>query len=177
MKKSHVFVIAALSLTALSGCFMSEVPRVETGTMFARGPVAFCSPDEEKCQIGIPSGDGYVVESEDANEEDIRLRFEPLTEADGVTVYLGEIELREGEESEWAYLVARPSTGFINDAPRIEIIMPGCRDLPRDREAEYGISRSDPYTCLVTDLAGLRTYLTSAYGEKFASDAWWAGED
>lgn len=177
MKKSHVFVIAALSLTVLSGCFMSEVPRVETGTMFARGPVAFCSPDEEKCQIGMPSGDGYVVEAEDSGEEDIRMRFEPLTEADGVPVYLGEIELRDDEEIAWAYLVARPSGGFVNEAPRYEIIMPGCNDLARDREAAFKIIRADAYTCLVTDLAAFRTYLIADYSDKFASDAWWAGED
>jgi hypothetical protein len=175
--KPHVFVIAALSLTALSGCFMSKVPRVETGTLFARGPVAFCSPDEEKCQIGYPSGDEYVVEAEDTEEQDIHMRFEPLTEADGVPVYLGEIELREDDEAAWVYLVARPSGGFLNEAPRYEIIMPGCRDLASDREAEFSIVRADAYTCTVTDLAVFRTYLITDYADRFANNAWWAGED
>ncbi len=164
--KTHVLVIAALSLTALSGCFMSEVPRVETGTLFARGPVAFCSPDEEKCQIGYPSGDGYVVEAEDSEEQEIHMRFEPLTEADGVSVYLGEIELRDDDEAAWVYLVARPSGGFVNEAP-----------LASDREAEFSIVRADAYTCMVTDLAAFRTYLITDYAERFANDAWWAGED
>lgn len=173
MQKPHVFVIAALALTALSGCFMSDTPRVETGSLFARGPVAFCSPDEEKCQIGYPSGDGYVVEAEDGDEEDIRMRFEPLTEAAGVPVYLGEIELRDDGQSAWAYLVARPSGGFVNEAPRYEIVMPGCNELAAEREAEFNIVRADAYTCLVTDLNAFRAYLITDYADHFADPAFW----
>jgi len=175
--KPHGIVIAALSLMALSGCFMSQVPRVETGTLFAPGDVAFCSPDEETCQIGFPSGDGYLIAPENGEEEEVRLRFEPLTEANRTPVYLGEVELREGDEAIWTYIVARPSGGFVNEAPRFDIIMPGCNDTAPGRDAEFGIVRADAYTCLVTDLEAFRTFLTANYSAQFASDAWWAGQD
>ncbi|MGA1342749.1 MAG: hypothetical protein ACO33A_06830 [Hyphomonas sp.] len=170
-------VIAALSLTALSGCFTSDVSRIQTGTLFGRGPVAFCSPDEARCQIGYPSGDGYRVEAEDSDEKDIHMRFEPLTEAGGIQVYLGEIELREDQEAAWVYIVARPSGGFENELPRYDISMPGCRDLASERAAEFSIVRADAYTCLVTDLAALRRYLVTDYGDRFAQDAWWTEQD
>lgn len=170
-------VIASLWLTALSGCFMSEVSRIETGTRLGQGPVAFCSPDEEGCPIGYPSEDGYRVEAEDSDEQDMHLRFEPLTEANGTPVYLGEVELREDQQAAWVYIVARPSGGFVNDLPRYDIRMPGCRDLASERAAEFSITRADAYTCLVTDLAALRTYLVSDYSNRFTRDTWWAGED
>jgi hypothetical protein len=175
--RPYRWLIASLSLTALSGCFMSDVSRIETGTLFGQGPVAFCSPDEEKCRIGYPSDDGYRVEAEDSDEEDIHMRFETLTEADGVPVYLGEIELREDQEAAWVYIVARPSGGFVNELPRYDIAMPGCRDLASERAAEFGIARANAYTCLVTDLAALRTYLVTDYADRFARKSWWTGED
>ncbi len=100
--KPHVYVIPFLALTVLAGCFMSTEPRIETGAALGEGPVAFCMPDEQPCQIGQPEGDGYLVRAEEEDEEDVRLRFEPLTEADGATIYLGESELRDDEDVAWS---------------------------------------------------------------------------
>lgn len=172
--KPHVLVISLLALSWLSGCFMSDVARIEKGEPLARGPVALCSPDEPPCKIALPSGDGYVVVSGEDEEEDIRIRFEHLTDADGVPVYLGEVELSDGEDSAWSYIVARPVAGTVGEAPRFDIAMPGCGDMDKALDAEFGITRTDAYSCTVTDLVGLRAYLTRHYAERFADPDWWA---
>lgn len=174
-----LYMVAAplIALTWLSGCFMSEVARIETGELLARGPVAFCTPDDPPCKIAVPAGDGYVVESGEDDEEDLRIRFERLTDAGGVPVYLGEVELSDGDESAWSYIVARPVVTAVNEAPRFDIAMPGCTDMDRALDAEFGITRADAYSCTVTDIAGLRAYLTRHYAERFADPDWWANAD
>lgn len=175
--KPHVVVIPLLALTWLSACFMSEVPRIETGELLARGPVALCTPDDPPCKIAVPSGDGYVVASEEDGEEDISIRFEHLTDAGGVPVYLGEVELSDGDDSAWSYIVARPVVSTVDEAPRFDIAMPGCGDMDRALDAEFGITRADAYSCTVTDLAGLRAYLTLHYADRFTDPDWWADAD
>lgn len=175
--KPHVCVIPLLALSVLSGCFLSAEPRIKTGVMLAPGPVAFCTPDEPPCRTGYPSGDGYVIASEEDDEEDLHLRFEALTEAAGVPVYLGEAELRDGDGSAWSYIVARPATASVDGAPRFEIAMPSCSDLDKTRDDRFGIVRTDAYSCTVTDLAGLRELLITDYAEELADPAWWSDEN
>lgn len=175
--KPHIFVIPLLALSMLSACFMSEVARIETGEMLARGPVALCTPDDPPCMIAVPSGDGYVVESPDEDEDDLLIRFEHLTDAGGVPVYLGEVALSDGDDSAWSYIVARPVVATVDEAPRFDIAMPGCGEMDRALDAEFGITRADAYACTVTDLAGLRAYLTQHYAERFADPDWWADAD
>lgn len=172
--KSHVYVMLLLGLMALSGCFLSAEPRIETGVMLARGPVAFCVPDDPPCKIGYPSGDGYQAASDDPGEDSLQMRFEALTEAGGVTVYLGEIELRAGDETGWIYVVARPQGGTVEAAPRYEMAMPECNDNDPDRDAEFGIVRQDAYSCTVTDLAAFRSYLLTVQAANLADPDWWA---
>ena len=172
--KPHVCVIPLLALTVLSGCFMSAEPRIKTGVMLARGPVAFCTPDEPPCKIGYPSGDGYVIASEEEGEEDLHLRFEALTEAAGVPVYLGEAELSDGDDTAWSYIVARPTNASVDGAPRYEIAMPSCSDLDKARDDQFGIVRTDAYSCTVTDLPAFRQYLRDNYAGKFSDPAFWS---
>ena len=168
-----VRTIPLLALVLLSACFMSQTPRIETGTLLAEGPVIFCPSDEDDCQTGEIEGDGYRVPSDNPDEEDVRLRFEPLVEANGVQIYLGEAELRDEDTSTWTYLVARPAAGAPDGLPRFEIMMPGCNDLDSSVREQYGIVRADSYTCTVDDLGAFRTYLTDNYLDKFANSDWW----
>jgi hypothetical protein len=171
-----VRIVPLFALGFLTACFMSETPRIETGTLLGDGPVVFCSPDDD-CQTGRIEGDGYVVASDNQDEEDTRLRFEPLVEAGGVQVYLGEAELRDEDSSAWSYLVARSVTDTADGRPRFDIIMPGCNDFDDTVRAQYGLVRSDSYSCVVDDLDAFRSYLTDNYSEKFANPAWWSDED
>ncbi len=175
--KPHFFVTSILALSVLSACFMSAEPRIEAGMLLAQGPVAFCTPDEPPCKIGYPSDDGYIIASEDEGEEDLRMRFEALTEAGGVPIYLGEVELSDGDDSAWSYIVARPTNASIDGAPQYEIAMPSCSDLDKARDDQFGIVRTDAYSCTVTDLGGLREFLITDYAEKFADPDWWADEN
>lgn len=180
--KPQVCMIPILALSVLSGCFMSAEPRITTGVMLERGAVAFCTPGEPPCRIGYPSGDGYVIASEEEDEEDLHLRFEALTEAAGVPVYLGEAEMRDGENAAWIYIVARPARALVDGAPGYEIAMPSCRDPDRTRDDRTlddrsGIVRTGAYWCTVTDLAGLRELLVTDYAEEFADPAWWSDEN
>jgi len=175
--KPHVFVIPFLALLMLTGCFMSAEPRIDTGVMLARGPVAFCTPEEPPCKIGYPSGDGYLIASGAEGEEDVRLRFEALTQAGGVPIYLGEAELSNGDDKAWSYIVARPTNASVDSAPRYQIAMPSCSDLDNARDGQFGIVRTDAYSCTVTDLAGLREFLIADFSEKFEDPAWWADEN
>jgi hypothetical protein len=176
--KPHILVIPLLASTLLSACFMSEEPRVVTGTLFARGPVAFCSPEDPPCRIGVPSGDGYVLTfEEDGNPEEVSVRFEPLTEVGGVPVYLGEAELREEGEVGWIYLVARPTNATVEGAPRFEIAMPDCADMGDEDSQRSGIVRADSTSCTVTDIAGFRAFLKETYVDEFADPAWWSGDN
>ena len=174
--KPHILVIPLLASTLLSACFMSEEQRVVTGTLFARGPVAFCAPEEPPCRMGVPSGDGYVLTFGDEEPEEVRVRFEPLTEVGGVPVYLGEAELREEGEVGWIYMVARPTNAAVDGAPRFEIAMPHCADLSDDDSQRSGIARADSKSCTVTDIAGFRALLKETYADEFADPAWWSGE-
>ncbi len=175
--KPHILVIPLLATTLLSACFMSEAPRVVTGTLLAKGPVAFCTPDEPPCRTGIPSGDGYLLTLEDDDQEEVRVRFEPLTEAGGVPVYLGEAELRDEDEVGWIYVVARPTSASVDGAPRFEIAMPDCADMGDEDSHRSGIVRADSKTCTVTDIAGFRAFLKETYADEFADPAWWAGKN
>lgn len=141
--KPHVFVIPSLILPVLTGCFMSAGPRINTGVMLARGPVAFCTPEEPPCKIGYPSGDGYVIASGAEGEEDLRLRFEALMQAGGVIIYLGEVELSDGDDRAWSYIVARPTDASVDSAPRYQIAMPSCSDPDKARGGQAGIVRTD----------------------------------
>lgn len=172
-----VRIVPVLALGFLTACFMSETPRIETGTLLAEGPVVFCSPDDDDCQTGQVEGDGYVVASDNQDEEDMRLRFEPLIEAGGVQVYLGEAELRDEDSSAWSYVVARSSTGTPDGLPSFDIMMPGCNDFDETVRAQYGLVRSDSYSCVVDDLGAFRSFLTDNYSEKFANPDWWADDD
>lgn len=174
--KPHVFVIPLLALASLTACFMTEAPRIEAGTLLADGPVVFCSPDND-CQTGQVAGDGYVVASDNDSEEDMRLRFEPLAEAGGVQIYLGEAELRDEDSSAWTYLVARASADTKDGLPRFDIMLPGCNEFGDPVRAQYGLVRSDSYTCVVDDLGAFRSFLTDNYLDKFANPAWWADEN
>lgn len=175
--KLHAWLIALAATPLLGACFMSEAPYIAEGELLARGPIALCTPDDPPCRIALPSGDGYVVEPEDGEEEDLHIRFEALTEAGGVPIWIGEAELREGGEVAWSYVVARPVNATVGSAPRFDLAMPGCGEIARGLEAEAGVVRTDPYACTVTDYALFRAYLTSTYAERFADPAWWADED
>jgi hypothetical protein len=175
--KPHVYVIPFLALTVLAGCFMSTEPRIEIGAALAEGPVAFCMPDEQPCQIGQPEGDGYLVKAEEEDEEDVRLRFEPLIEVDGATIYLGESELREDQEVAWSYIVARADGETPEGLKRFTIMMPGCSDMDAEQRERFKIEKADSYTCMVDDIANFRAYLIEAYTEQFADPTWWADEN
>lgn len=175
--KPHAWLIALAAAPLLSACFLSEAPNIIEGELLARGPIALCTPDDPPCKIAVPSGDGYVVEAEDGEEENLHIRFETLTEAGGVPVWIGEVELREGDASVWSYVVARPVNVTVDSAPRFDLAMPGCDEIAPGAEAEAGVARTDPYACAVTDYALFRTYLTSTYAERFVDPAWWADED
>jgi hypothetical protein len=175
--KPHVFVIPLLALTALAGCFMSTEPRIAAGVLLADGPVAFCLPDEDPCQTGLPDGDGYLIQSEDEDEEDVRLRFEALTEVDGVVIYLSETELSDEADRAWTYLVARSAGETPDGLAQFDLMMPSCSDLPPEQGERFGIIHADAYSCTVTDLEGFRAYLIETYTDDFADPAWWADED
>jgi hypothetical protein len=167
-------LIALAALPLLSACFVSETPHIAEGESLARGPIALCTPDDPPCRIALPSGDGYIVASEDGDEEDLLIRFEALAEAGGAPVWLGEVELREDGQSAWSYIVARPVAATVGEAPRFDVAMPGCGDLAPEREAEAGVERADAYSCTVTDMARFRAYLNHDYADRFADPAWWA---
>ena len=176
--KPHAWLIALAAAPLLSACFMSEAPNIIEGELLARGPIALCTPDDPPCKIAVPSGDGYVVEAEDGEEEDLHIRFETLTEAGGVPVYIGEVELREGDDVGLELRRGRrPVNVTVDSAPRFDLAMPGCERDGSGAEAEAGVARTDPYACTVTDYALFRTYLTSTYAERFVDPAWWADED
>ena len=172
--KPHIVAIALLAVNVLSGCFLSDEPNIKTGTPLARGPVAFCTPDDPPCRIGVPSGDGYSLASDEAAEEEMRLRFELLTEAGGVPVYLWEAELRSEDETAWSYVVARPTSASVDGAPRFEMAMPACSDIGQGNDPPAGIERVDAYACAVTDYKAFRQYLLDNYAEEFADPAWWS---
>lgn len=173
----HIRVTPIFALLLLSACFVSEEPRIAHGELLASGPVALCTPDDPPCRIAVPSGDGYIVEADDEEEDDLFLRFEALTEAGGVPVWLGEVELREGDETAWSYIVARPAIAAPETMPHFDIAMPGCGEIAAGDEPAAGVERTDPYACTVTDIARFRAYLTRAYAERFADPAWWADAD
>lgn len=175
--KPNIAVTPFLALTLLSACFMSAEPRIEKGVLLANGPVAFCMPDEDPCQTGLPDGDGYLVESGNEDEEDLRLRFEALTESGGAMIYLGEAELRDETDAAWTYLVARAAGETPEGLARFDLMMPGCSDMTKDQTVRFGIVRADAYTCTITDLANFRAYLIEAYTDQFSDPAWWAAED
>jgi len=172
-----VRTMPVIALAFLTACFMSKTPRIETGTLLAEGPVVFCSSDDDDCQTGQIEGDGYVIASDTEDEEDMRLRFEPLAEAGGVQIYLGEAEMRDEDSSVWAYVVARASAAAPEGLPRFDIMMPGCNDHEEAVRAQYGLVRADSYTCTVDDLGAFRDYLTDNYLDRFANPDWWADED
>ncbi len=169
-------ILPVFAIALLTGCFMSETQRIESGTLLADGAVAFCSPEDD-CQTGQVEGEDYVVASDNDDEEAMRLRFEPLVEAGGVQVYLGEVELRDEDSSAWTYIVARASIEAHNDLPRFDIMLLGCTEFGEPVRAQYAIVQSDAYTCLVDDLVAFRSFLTDNYLDKFANPAWWADED
>jgi len=175
--KPHAWLIALAAGPLLSACFLSEAPHIREGELLARGPIALCTPDDPPCKIAVPSGDGYIVAAEDGEGEDLHIRFEALTEAGGVPIWIGEVELREDGETAWSYLVARPVNATVDSAPRFDLAMPGCGEIPPGGEAEAGVARTDAYACTVTDYALFRTYLTRTYADRFADPAWWADEN
>jgi hypothetical protein len=175
--KPHAWLIALAAVPLLSACFLSGAPHITEGEMLARGPIALCTPDDPPCKIAVPSDDGYIVAAEDGEEEDLHIRFEALTEAGGVPIWIGEVELREEGETAWSYLVARPVNATVDSAPRFDLAMPGCGEISPGGEAEAGVERTDPYACTVTDYARFRAYLTRTYSDRFADPAWWADEN
>ena len=166
-------LLAALLLPA---CYLSSTPHIETGVLLSDGNAVFCSPDDGDCQTGRIDGDGYLVKSDDGDEEDMRLRFEPLVMAGGVQVYVAEAELREQHEAAWAYLVARRNGDSDDGLPRFDVMMPGCNDFDEATRARYAIARTDSYTCGFSDYAAFRQFLSDNYAARFADDAWWADE-
>lgn len=172
MKTLHACVAPFLAF-ALSACFMSSEPRIETGVMLADGPVSFCIPDDPPCSTGYVEGDGYVVASEDENEEAMRLRFEVLTEVNGVPIYLGEAELREGEDSAWVYILARDAGEGPEGPAQFYIQMPDCDDMDEDVRARSGVTQADAYTCMISDLPAFRAYLVEAHKDDFTESDFW----
>lgn len=170
----------ALALAAsicLSACFLSGASNIQTGVHLAEGSVSFCTDDDPPCQTGFPEGDGYIIYSGDPEEEDLRLRFEVLTETGTGTVYVGEAELRNEEGSSWAYLMAHaavtPGEGF----PEFDIIMPACNDAEPSVQSAYGITRADAYSCEIGDFAAFRRYLVDTYSDQFDDPAFWRERD
>lgn len=160
----------------LSACFLSEQPILAEATLLTDGPAQFCSPKKDDCDTGTVEGDGYLLKAKAEDEEDLRLRFEPLLETGDQQIYLAEAELREDGETAWAYLLARAAGESSDGTPQFVVMMPDCNDTPSDALPE-GIARSDSYTCMVSDGAAFRAYLIATYGDKVGDDAWWAEQD
>jgi hypothetical protein len=166
-----------LVLFALSACFVSLEPRIETAVLLAEGDVSICTPGDDPCQTGHVQGDGYTLRSENEDEEDLRLRFEPLLESGGLTIYLGEAQLRENDESTWTYVVARSNDTPENGLARFDLKMPDCNDMSAEQGILYGLERADSYSCTVSDLGKFRNFLIDAYSDRFADPDWWASDD
>lgn len=166
-------VLAIASSLALTACFLSETPHIETGVHLAEGTVLFCSDDDPPCQTGFQEGDGYVVYSGDPEEEDLRLRFEVLTETPAGTIYVGEAELRDEDSSAWAYILARAAEAPAEGFPEFDIVMPSCSDAAPETHASYGISRADTYSCEIDNFAAFRRFLIDTYSDRFADPTFW----
>lgn len=176
--KPYIRTIPLLASLALSACFVSSEPRIETAVLLGEGDIAFCTPDDDPCQSAYLEGDAYVLRPEDEDDgEEIRLRFEPLIEAGGQMIYLGEAELREEDESAWTYIAVRENGVTDDGLPRFDLQMPDCNDMSAEQGILYGMERADSYSCTVTDLAGFRNYLIDTYGDHFADPEWWLEEN
>lgn len=175
--KWQTTALALASSIVLTACFLSDEAHIQTGALLAEGPVSFCTDDDPPCQTGFRDGDGYIVYSGDPEEEDLRLRFEALTGEGASTIYIGEAELREDDESAWAYVLVRaapvPGEGF----PEYDLIVPSCNDGDEAAHSAHGIIRSDAYSCEISDFDAFRTYLIEAYSDRFSDPAFWRDGD
>lgn len=168
----HTAVLSLVSVVLLSACFLSAEPRIRSGVVLAEGPVSFCTEDPP-CQTGFPEGDGYILYSGSDDEEDMRLRFELLSDTSAGRVYLGEAELRNEDGSAWAYVLARAAQSRREGYPGFDIVMPGCNEGGPGVQAAYGITRTDTYSCNVSNLEAFRRYLIDTYSARFADPEFW----
>lgn len=177
MLKWQTAALAIASSFCLTACFLSGASKIETGLRLAGGDVLFCTDDDPPCQTGTPKDDGYIIRSSDPEEEDVFLRFEVLTESEAGTIYVGETELKDEDETAWAYLLARASETEAADLPAFDIVLPACNDGDAEVQSGFGIIRTDSYSCEVGDFEDFRNYLIATYADRFGNPAFWRGED
>lgn len=175
--KPYIRSIPLLAALALSACFVTFEPRIETAVLLADGDVSFCTPGDDPCQTGYVKDDGYILRSQDEDDNDeVSLRFEVLQETGSVTVYLGEAEVREQDASLWTYIVVSRNGTTDDGLPRFDLQMPDCNDMSAEQGILYGLERADSYTCTVSDLGKFRNFLIDTYADRFADPDWWIDE-
>lgn len=175
--KTCLRVLPLMGTLMLSGCFMTLEPRIEVASLLSEGPAVFCTPGDDPCLTAEVENDGYVLRTQTVDEEEMYLRFEPLAEAGGLMIYLGEAELQEEEQSVWTFILARQSGLTEDGLPRFDVQMPGCNDMSAEQGILYSIERADSYSCLVSDIGKFRNFLIDTYSERFADPEWWITEN
>jgi hypothetical protein len=168
---------AACAALLLSGCFLSEKPLIGEGVHIHEGPLTFCLDGDEPCHQTTLQEDAYLVlpHPEDGEERPIAVRFRPLMEAGGQTIWLGEANLSEDdEEAAWAYVVARKLKDTDLGVREYEVAVPDCSGANASDLLRYGLEKEGSYSCRVTDIDAFSEYLREHHGGDFANNAWWA---
>jgi len=168
---------AGCAALLLSGCFLSEKPLIGEGAHIHDGPLAFCLDAEEPCHQTTVQEDAYLIlpHTEDVNEQPVAIRFRPLMQAGGETIWLGEANLSaDGEEEAWGYVVARKLKDTDLGVREYEVAVPDCSQATASELIRYGLEKDGPYACRVTDIDALTEYLRTRHAGDFADDAWWA---
>lgn len=164
------FTPLLLGLAMLTACFVSEEPLIEQGARIHDGPVAFCVSDSEICHSASPLVDGYLVRDPDGETP---MRFVPLTEALDGPVWLGEAELGDEDGRTWVYVIARPESLSADGTMNFRVVMTDCARADDEMLARFGFSVVDTYSCLVSDIESLATYLVERHGTDFTDPDWW----
>ncbi len=167
---------AACAALLLSGCFLSEKPLIGEGVHIHDGPLTFCLDGDEPCHQTTLQEDAYLVlpHPEDGEERPIAVRFRPLMEAGGQTIWLGEANLSEDdEEAAWAYVVARKLKDTDLGVREYEVAVPDCSGANASDLFRYGLEKEGSYSCRVTDIDAFSEYLREHHGADFADNAWW----
>ena len=169
-----------LALLALHACFVSTDPLLPEGeaVFIAEGAVAFCGDPGEDCYEAVVEGDTYVIypPPEAEGEEPMRMRFRELTGSELGTVWLGEVELRDGGEEDtiWYYGVAHAMPPGGDDLTRFEMVQPDCMEATLRQAGQYGIEPLGSHTCSIGSMDLLAAYLVEAHGEDFNDPSWWS---
>ena len=160
----------------LSGCFLSERQLIGEGIRLQGNALAFCLEAGEPCHEAVPERDGYLVlpHPEDASEEEpIFVRFAALQKAGGQEMWLGEAELKDEDQTAWAYVVVRASGETPSGVTEYDVAVPACSEATDSQLIRFGLEKDGVHACTVSNLDAFTEYLTERHAKDFADPDWW----